>query len=162
MAGKRINPRLVKKHHVYLVETLARRLGVHKNSVRNWVTQGLRPIDDRRPMMFRGVDVIAFLEARRAKNKRRCPAGTMYCLKCREPSAPALGIVDCYRPNATTGNLQALCETCETIMNRRVSLARISSVMPDLDVQFPQVPSRLKGCRNPPLNCDSAKEGKPS
>lgn len=159
MSSKRINPRLVKKNRPYQVGELASALDVHKNTIRNWREKGLCPIDDGRPMMFRGVDVIDFLVELRDKAKTPCRPGTMYCLRCKEPRAPALGLADCYRTNATTGNLQALCEHCEAIMNRRVALSEIPSTMPNIEVQFPQVPSRLKGCRNAPPNCDSKGKG---
>jgi helix-turn-helix protein len=154
VAGKRINPRLVKKHRLYLIGELAEALGVHKNTIRAWLNDGLCSVDGRRPMMFRGADIIAFLIKRRDKAKRPCPPGTMYCLRCRNPRGPAPGVVDCYRTNSSSCNLQAQCEACGAIMNRRVALDNISAVMPGIAVQFQLVPARLKESLNAPSNCD--------
>ena len=41
MPGKRINPNLIKTHFSYTASELAKRLGVHKNTIRNWVRGGL-------------------------------------------------------------------------------------------------------------------------
>ena len=58
----------------------------------------------------------------------------MFCLRCAEPRRPALGMADYVWNGRTAGNLQALCETCGTVMNRRCAFARIADVMPNLTV----------------------------
>lgn len=140
MAAKRVNPRLVKKNLPYTVGELAAVLSVHKNTILNWTNKGLSPVDGCKPMMFRGRDVIEWLLARRGRARHRCPPGTMFCFKCREARKPALALVDYREINSSSGNMQGLCEQCETVMNRRVSRDRISVVMPGIEVQFPQAP----------------------
>ena len=54
MTRQRANPRAIKLHRTYSVEEAAQVLGVHKNSVRGWRSQGLEPIDDSRPVLFQG------------------------------------------------------------------------------------------------------------
>jgi len=44
MPAKRINPNRVKVHYSYTATELAKRLGVHKNTIRNWTRNGLRPL----------------------------------------------------------------------------------------------------------------------
>jgi hypothetical protein len=121
MSAKRINPRSVKLHHYYAVEEAAKALGVHKNSVRGWQAKGLEPVDSRRPILFHGATLRAFLEKERARRKRPCPVGTMYCFRCREARAPAMGMVDYIPINPLSGNLKAICTDCGTIMNRRAN-----------------------------------------
>lgn len=158
MPGKRASPRAIKLHRTYSVEEAARTLGVHKNSVRGWQRSGLTPIDNARPILFLGRDLRAFLERRSASRKRPCQPGTLYCFRCREPRAPALGMVDWTPINARTGNLKALCGTCETIMHRRARRDALATIMPGLLVQIAEGPSRLKGKPIPSLNCDYGKE----
>lgn len=158
MARQRANPRLIKLHRTYSVEDAARTLGVHKNSVRGWRKDGLKAIDNDRPILFLGSVLRAFLEQRNASRKRPCRPGTLYCFRCREPRAPALGMVDWTPINARTGNLKALCGTCETVMHRRARRDALSTVMPGLHVQIVEGPSRLNGKPIPSLNCDSTKE----
>lgn len=154
MPARRVDPRAVKLNRTYDVAELAARLGVHKNTVRHWQAEGLKPIDRRRPVLFHGSTIRAFLSGRSASRKSPCPPGTLYCFKCRAPRPPALGMVD-YIPISTTGgNVRAICATCETVMHRRAAKASLATILPGFDVQATQAPPRLKGSPSPSLNCD--------
>jgi hypothetical protein len=139
----RANWQRVKLHRTYTVPELAKCCGVHKNTIRNWMANGLEPIGSGRPILFDGATVRAFLAKHKASRKRPCPPGTFYCFRCREPRRPALGMVEMIAGNAQTGNLQALCGECDTLMHRRVQLAAIPDVMPKLDVQIREACLRL-------------------
>ena len=138
MSKRHPNPRLAKIHRNYSVEEIAALFGVHRNTVREWVKRGLPTNDNRRPMLILGRDLVDFLRARRAKNKRTCPPGELYCFRCRAPKAAAGDMAD-YQPlTETQGNLIAICADCETIMYRRVSLAKLEQVRGNLDITMPQ------------------------
>lgn len=145
MVARRVNPRLIKLHRTYSVEEAARTLGVHKNSVRSWIKSGLPTIDKARPVLMLGRDLRQFLEKQRKARKRPTPLGLIYCFKCREHSKPAMGMVEYILFTSTTGNLQALCETCGTVMNRRARQDSLPTIMPGLAVQIRQAPSRING-----------------
>ena len=150
----RANPRAVKLHRSYSVPELAACLRVHKNTVRHWQGVGLEPIDGGRPVLFQGAAVRAFLADRNASRKRPCPPGTLYCFRCREPRAPALGMVEYVSFTAVTGNLQAICGGCEAMMYRRARKANLARIMPGLEVQSAHAPPRLSGRPPPSLNSD--------
>lgn len=154
MAARRGNPRAVKQHRSYSVPELAACFGVHKNTVRHWQREGLKPIDGRRPVLFQGATVRAFLSARNASRKRPCPPGMLYCFGCREPRPPAFGMVDFVSINAKSGNVRAICATCETVMHRRAAKASLMSILPGCDVQFVEALPRLRGSLPPSLNSD--------
>jgi hypothetical protein len=153
--GRHPNPRLVKIHRSYSVEEVARNLRKHKNTVRAWIKQGLRPIDRRRPTLIHGLELVSFLQNRRMSGKRPCPPGHMYCLKCRSPKQPAAGMADYLPISSTSGNLRALCPDCGKFMHRRASLAKLNIVGVGLDIAFPQAVSRIRESPVPCLNCDS-------
>jgi hypothetical protein len=159
MAARRVNPGAVKMHRSYTAGELAVRLGVHKNTVRNWQREGLAAIDRTRPLLFQGQSVREFLSRRNASRKSPCPPGTLYCLRCRAPRMPALGMVDYFETKPGTGNLRALCEACEAIMHRRTRRAALAAVMPGIAVQVRLGPERLSGRASPSLNCDGAGQG---
>ena len=137
--GKRYpNPRLVKIQRSYKVEEVASLLGKHKNTVRNWIKDGLATIDDKHPILILGLDLVAFLQARRRKNKQSCKPGQLYCVRCRIPKFPAGDMADYEPVTEKFGNLTAICPDCDSIINRRVSLARIWEVSGNLDISFPK------------------------
>jgi hypothetical protein len=149
------NPRLVKIHRSYAVEEVARVLRRHKNTVRAWIKQGLRPIDGRRPTLVHGLELVSFLQNRRMRGKRPCPPGHMYCFKCRSPKQPAAGMVDYLPITNTSGNLRALCPDCGTLMHRRAAFAKLNTVAAGLDIAFPQAGSRIRESGVPFVNRDS-------
>ena len=155
MPAKRINPRRAKLHWSYTAHELAERLGVGRNTVRHWIKGGLPIVDGTRPVLILGCDFQAWWNKRRKATKRQCQPGQMYCFKCREPKAPALGMIDYVATSAATGNLNALCETCGTAMHQRTRLADISVKMPGMDVRCTQAQSSIVERTQPSLNRDN-------
>ncbi len=161
MPARRVNPYLVKRNRSYAVGELAALLGVHKNTVGNWERDGLAPIDRCRPKLFHGEAARAFLIKRNAGRKRPCPPGTFYCFHCRQARPPALGMVDYVELKPGTGNLRALCGTCETIMHRRARRSTFAAVMPGIAVQITEAPPRLTERPPPSLNCHFERHDEP-
>jgi excisionase family DNA binding protein len=159
MPAKRLNPRLAKLHRSYSVVELASILGVHKHTVRGWIKAGLPTVDSARPVLILGSDVQAWWAKRRRAAKRPLKPGQLYCFKCRQPRAPALGMVEYVATNATTGNLKALCETCGTMMHRHARLAAVAATMPNLDVQHREAAPSIAERMHPSPNCDNPTGG---
>jgi hypothetical protein len=154
MGTRRPNHRLAKIHRSYTVEEIANDFGVHRNTVREWVKRGLATIDHKRPMLIRGRDLAAFLQARRLKNKSTCRPGEIYCVRCRAPKAPAGDMAD-YRPvTDTLGNLIGICPDCHAMMYRRVNLAKLEQVRGKLDIAMPQALSHIVESAQPSVNSD--------
>ena len=158
MSARRINPRLIRLHRPYSVEDVARVLSVHKQSVRNWIKGGLPIVDRTRPVLMHGHELRAFLEGKRKAARRPCSPGTIYCFKCRQPRAPAIGMVEYTPKNATTGDLSALCGTCSTIMHRAARLASLAAIMPNLNVQIREAWPRIIERTPPSLNYHKHKD----
>ncbi len=154
MSKRHPNPRLAKIHRNYTVEEIATLFGVHRNTVRAWVKRGLPTSDDRRPMLILGRDLVAFLQARRTKNKRPCPPGEIYCVRCRAPKAPAGAMADYEVLTETQGNLIAICPDCETIIYRRVSMAKLAQIRGKLEITFPQALRHISESTPPSVNSD--------
>jgi len=165
MAKRRVNPRLAKIHRSYTTDEVARLFGVHKNTVRAWVKQGLPTTDDKRPILILGCELQTFLEARRAIHRRKCLPGEMYCVRCRSPKAPAGGMAEYQPVTASLGNLIAICPDCEAIMNRRASLAKIERIRDQMDITMPQarqhIDERTPPCVNSDLETGGSDHDKP-
>ena len=155
MARTRLNPRRAKQHQTYTVEEVARLYAVHRNTVRSWIKGGgLTPLDGLRPTLVMGVTLREFLEVRRAKAKRPCPPGHLYCFSCRVPRAPALGMADFVAQAKGAGKLTAFCATCGTLMHRRARQEALPLILPDLPVRIARAAPRLAETTSPCANRD--------
>ena len=144
----------MKIHRSYMVEEIADLFGIHKNTVRSWVKVGLATSDDKRPMLILGHDLVAFLQARRIKNKQTCKPGEIYCVRCRAPKFPAADMAEYVSVSEKFGNLVAICPDCDSIMNRRVNLAKIGLMCGRIDISFPQALRHIVESNKPTVNSD--------
>lgn len=154
MAKRHPNHRHVKIHRSYTVEEIASLFSIHKNTVRGWIKTGLHPSDDKRPMLILGRDLAAFLQARRVKNKQTCQLGEIYCVRCRAPKNPAGDMADYQAVTEKLGNLVAICPDCNSIMNRRVSFAKLGQFREKINITFPQALRHISESNQPTINSD--------
>ena len=158
MGCRRPNPRLVKVHRSYSVEEIARLFAIHKNTVRNWLKEGLTAIDDRRPTLVLGRELSRFLYERRQNAKQTCGPGRIYCIACRVPKLPAGKMAECTPTSALAGNLCGICPDCDRLIYRRVNLMKIDAVRGDLDITFTQPSPRIRESVVLSVNCNSSQE----
>lgn len=158
MAKPRANPRLAKIHRSYTVEEIAALYGVHRNTVRQWIKDGLAVVDQRRPVLVLGSMLAAYLRARRTENKRPCRPGEIYCMRCREPRVPAGTNVRYHPITPTQGNLVGLCPSCSTGLFRRVSVANLGQFDGILRVTLPRAGEHIGESAQPSVNSDYKKD----
>jgi helix-turn-helix protein len=154
MGRRHPNPKLVKIHRNYTVEEAARKLGVHKNSVRAWIKSGLPVMNERRPTLIYGLDLLRFLQTRRKSARRPCPPGHMYCLRCRVPQRPAGDMADYVPMAVASGNLRGICPSCETLMHRRINLMQLEALRAILDISIRQAFPHIGDGQSLSVNCD--------
>lgn len=154
MGARHPNPRLAKIHHSYSVDEVSRRFAVHKNTVRNWLRQGLAAIDEQRPTVVRGAELRSFLTDRRARAKQICGPGRIYCLPCRAPKVPAGNMAECIVVGETTGSLQGICPDCNRMIYRRINPQKLDTARGGLDITITQARSRIEETTKPNVNCN--------
>ena len=146
MRGKhrsvRPQSRRVKQAVTYDVTEAAKLLGVHRNTIRRWLKDGLQPIDDRRPLLIHGSHLKAFLSNRRQNRKQACRPGELFCFRCRAPRKPWGGTADVTFRTEKLASLLALCAECETPMYRAVRVADLPSLRSLIDLRTME-PERL-------------------
>ncbi len=52
------------------------------------------------------------------------------------------------------GNLVAICPDCDSIINRRVSLAKLEQIRGEMSIRFPQGVQRVSESKQPTVNSD--------
>ncbi len=161
MGMRRVNPNAVKIHWNYTIAELASRLGVHKNTIRNWRAEGLEPIDKLRPILFDGARIRDFLTKRNRGRKRPCADGTLYCFRCREPRRAAAGSLDHQQSSANAVNLRAACEVCGTTMHRRIRRIALIHELPKFQLHGTQGLPRLSEGLPPSAICDLNRKATP-
>lgn len=156
----RHNPRLAKIHRTYTVEETAELYGVHKNTVRQWIKQGLPVLDNKRPLLIQGAELRNFIEYLRKRNKKSCKPGQIYCVRCRKPRKPDNDFAE-YRPlTGILGDLVGLCPVCGTLIFRRVSLRKFCQAKGEIQVSFPKGMEHIKEMLDSSENCDFKTQGK--
>lgn len=155
---RRPNPRRVKIHRSYSVDEVAVLLGVHKNTVREWLRRGLPALTEQRPLLILGRELAAFLNRRRQANKRPCQPGEIYCVRCRVPQKPAGGMAEYRLLTASGGNLVGICPRCDALIYRRVSLERLHIDKGELDLPLTQAQEHITESNQSSVNCDLKQE----
>jgi excisionase family DNA binding protein len=156
--SRRPSWRSVKIHRNYTVDEASRLTGYAKGTIRRWIrSDSLPAIDDRKPVLILGTDLHAYFSVR-ARSGPKLQPDECYCLKCRAPRRPALGMVDYVPLTANTGNLTAICEVCSTLMHKAISLSSIGALSGVLDVTMREANKRLADTSNPTLHDHLAKE----
>jgi hypothetical protein len=105
-------------------------------------------------MLILGKDLVTFLKARRLKNRQPCQPGQIYCVRCRVPRNPSGGMADYQPTTATLGNLIGICPCCDSLIYRRVNLARLEQIRGNLAVTLPEGPRHIDERPRPSVNCD--------
>ena len=152
MANRQHSARRVQRRRTYNVREAAKATGATPGTVRNWQKEGLQAVSGIYPTIFRGIDIIAFLELRNRARKQPCGPGRLFCFRCKAPKWPAFNEVEFWLDGLKGGKLRGLCPDCTTTMNRRVSLAKLKSAAGDLTVSNRRADARLSETSPPHCN----------
>jgi len=146
------NARLIKRDYSYFVGEIAELFDLHPNAVRRWLKAGLVTLDDRRPILIHGSDLIDFLDMRQAARKQKCAADEFFCLRCRRPQHPRFGRVELEIRSETRLDLSGVCEACGTRMHRAGSVAKLEEYRQAFSIEKPGE-GRIAGCPDPSSMC---------
>ncbi len=125
----------IKQRHTYSIGEVMELLGVHKNTVRQWVGSGLATIDSTRPMLIHGSELKRFLLDKRSSAKSPCQPHEFCCMKCRAPRNPWGDVIDVTISTAQLFRLHALCEVCDTPIHKAAGQPLLAEMLKTLRIQ---------------------------
>jgi integrase len=115
---KNIRP---KKYFVYTVDGLIRLFGIHRNTVSNWVAEGLRTSDTLQPHVFNGIEVKRFHRARRLNSTAKLRIGELNCFRCKKRGFPNPSSVSVLPSKHGFLGVWGACPNCGCVVTKRVN-----------------------------------------
>lgn len=114
-----------KSHWIYNLRSIRELYGVSRNTPLNWIKQGLIPVDDQRPIVFRGDELNRFHKGR--CERARCPLAPyeLYCLGCKRPKKPLHGQIEFISFRGRSGQVTGICPDCSSAIFRFVTQSSI-------------------------------------
>lgn len=147
----------IKQTSSYDPGEIAKLFGVHRNTVRHWLKDGLKAIDDRRPILVHGAALKAFISERQEAKRQKCAPDEFFCFRCRAPRKLWGNVADFSWHTDKIAKLSGLCCVCETTMHRSVRRADLSKFAALIDIQ-PMASELLRDCPDASANSDFNKE----
>jgi len=112
------------------------------------IRDGLPTLDGQKPILVLGSELKAWLQAKWAAKKQKCPPGELPCFKCQCPRIPKSGSAKIIPCKEKTVTIKALCSICNTRMNQTGSLAKLAELERLFRTLMPQM-QHLTGSSNP-------------
>lgn len=123
---RKFNWKLVRRELSYSVREICALFHVHPNTVLRWMRSGLRRIDERRPFMIHGSELIRYLKEAQASRRIQCGPSEFFCTTCREPRLPWEGILDVHVRNKKLLTLSGICDACEKPLFRFGAVSKLA------------------------------------
>ena len=124
---KKYNPHLIISKRSYSLGEIVFLLDINRKTCHRWIKdEGLKTIEKNvNPLLVMGVDLIDFLQRKRAKSKAVLKDDEFFCMKCHGPVKAKIGSEIIVKTGKKIGknNLEqfkkiGVCEVCETKMNK--------------------------------------------
>lgn len=152
--SRRYNTRRISLKISYSVQEVSELFSVHKNAVLNWIKAGLKIIDQRKPYLINGADLVEFLNTKQKKRKHKCKHNEFYCFKCRVPRKPHPGSVKITPRNIHRLKITAKCELCLTPVFKEGSAKKLQEIEKLYSVQSQQQ-EHIVSCDDVSINSDT-------
>tara|TARA_A200000113_G_scaffold211980_1_gene213129 strand:- start:2878 stop:3393 length:516 start_codon:yes stop_codon:yes gene_type:complete len=107
--------------------TLFSDLGLHPQTVRAWVKRGLKTIDNGKPALIYGNNLIAFLKAQNTENKCITEFDEMFCMGCKD-ARPIYQNKIKVDQKTNVLSVSGLCRCCKTKMYQNYKLSDFSAL----------------------------------
>lgn len=127
---------MIRKACCFTVEEIARLFGLHVNTVRRWLKDGLEPLaDEKRPILIKGAVLAEFLRNRQAAARHPPQDDEFHCFKCRGPRKAWKNAVAIVITDAAHLRIKAKCDGCGGAVHRFGSRRRLPEYRQIFDVR---------------------------
>ena len=100
---------------------------LHPQSVRQWIKNGLKTVDNSKPALIHGNTIITFLKKQNTKNKCVTAFDELFCMACKD-ARPIFQNKIAVTQKAHLLAVCGLCRTCKTKMFQNYKLADFSNL----------------------------------
>ena len=118
----------------YDVDDICRLFGIHPKTALSWFKQGMKPVDNRQPILVHGSELKSFLGKMNEANKCSTSFEEMFCMKCKEPRNPHRKQIQIEQFEQKFLKVKAICQTCKTKMNKPYPLDDLQQLKRIFDV----------------------------
>jgi len=148
------------KHHLYTVEQISKIQNISKRTVYRWIEDGLKPISKQKPFLFRGIDIINYLQKKDRERKRPpCKPGQILCPKCGVPRYSLPTYIEYEETGKILGEytvqiiIKGICEKCYSKMCKFSSDKKIEKInsISLTEILYQNQNSFLNRRRKPPI-----------
>jgi len=91
-------------------------------TIRAFIADGMPTIDNGKPTLIRGYDLINYLRTKNQVTKNPLKFNEMYCLRCREPIVPQNNSVTMHE-TGTSLKISGICPLCSKVANRAYKIS---------------------------------------
>jgi len=134
MKKRNINLNHIKKNYAYSTADICEDFGKSKNTIHNWIKEGLKTVDGKKPFLIHGSDLKEFLAKKQNARKFKYKDDELFCTKCQKPQKAWGNLVDILIKAKNKVGLQALCAVCECKMNKGFKLKNLELIKKTFDV----------------------------
>lgn len=145
------NLRLIRRTMPYSIQEVADLYHLHPNAVRRWLRNGLKVVEQARPYLIHGGDLIDFLQTRQQQRRRPSEPGQMYCCSCRASRYPTRGGTTLDYLTAKQVVVRGRCELCGTRMQQFGAAKRLEQLALEFAATSP--PPLLTDTADLPAQC---------
>lgn len=143
----------------YSIREVADLFDLHKNSVLNWIKDGLPIIDKHKPYLIQGSELADYLNKKQTQRKHQCNTDEFFCFKCRLPRKAHENKVGIEIKSQNRLMINGLCANCNGPIHRAGAVRKLTEYQKNFlvcTIQERHIPERA----GPIVNSDIKRNDK--
>jgi len=122
------DPTRAQRHWVYSRSDLCKLFDISESTITNWIKEGLKPVDLKRPQLFAGFELRRFITNQRWPHGRLPEDGRLFCQHCLCFRALAEGTIDIISRDIRCPLVKGKCTDCDNMLQSSIDAGDIPKV----------------------------------